>query len=292
MRVRRPSLRRRLTIYAAILAPLTLTALVLDFRGIIESRVFYFPMREHFLTPRGIEDVIFTTPDGLTLHAWYIPPTGRRPTDPPAPAILHVHGNAGHIGWHADFSRFLAEHDFGVFIFDYRGYGRSDRPLRRLQRDDLLTDTLAAFDYLKSRPDVDPDAIALYGVSLGGVLALAAAAERPDARAVVSVSAFASWRGIARTHGSPLALAAVKPGLDAANSIARLGSRPVLLIHGAADTIVPPSNLVALETAARAAGVPVQTLITQDGHNDIIIDDRAAQRHITDFLASHLMHHP
>jgi uncharacterized protein len=241
-------------------------------------------MREQFQTPRGVEDVTFTTPDGLTLHAWYLPPRAHLPTDPPAPAIVHVHGNAGHIGWHADFSRYLTGHGFGVLIFDYRGFGRSDMPQRRLRRDDLLTDTLAAFDYLRSRPDVDPERIALYGVSLGGVLALAAAAERPQARAVVSIAAFASWRGIARTHGSPLGLAAIKSGRDAIESIAKLDSRPVLLIHGAADTIVPPINMSLLETAARAVGVPVQTLTTRAGHNDIVVEEPEAQRHIAEFL--------
>jgi uncharacterized protein len=290
VRKRRPTLRRRLKTYAAILTVLLLAALVFDLRGIIESRVFYFPMREQFQTPRGVEDVTFTTPDGLTLHAWYLPPRNHQPTDspappaPPAPVILHVHGNAGHIGWHADFSRFLTGHGFGILIFDYRGFGRSDMPRRHLRRDDLLTDTLAAFDYLKTRPDVDPDRIALYGVSLGGVLALAAAAERPDARAVVSIAAFASWRGIARTHGSPLGFAAIKSGLDAADSITKLGSRPVLLVHGAADTIVPPINMTLLETAARAAGVPVQTLTTPAGHNDIVVEELDAQRQIAEFL--------
>jgi uncharacterized protein len=286
--VRRFTLRRRLTAYGCLLVGLLVTTLVFDTRCFIESRCFYFPSREVFLTPHGAQDVSIPTPDGLMLHGWYIPPRGWRSGDPPAPAVLHVHGNAGHIGVHLDFSEFLTRHGFGVLIFDYRGYGRSDLPRRWLRREDLLVDTRAALDYLLSRPDVDPARIALYGVSLGGGLALAAAAERPEPAAVVSIAAFASWRGIATTHATALAARAIKSGLDGAESITRLGDRPVLLVHGTADTIVPFRHAELLHGAAQSAGVRSELLRLPSGHNDIVVGDGAAQRQIAAFLEAAL----
>ena len=94
-------------------------------------------------------------------------------------AILHVHGNAGHVANHAEFSAFLTQAGFHVLVFDYRGYGRSDDG-GRLTRAKLVADTHAALDYLLRRDDVDPERIGMLGYSLGGVIGLAAAAEREE----------------------------------------------------------------------------------------------------------------
>lgn len=289
---RRYSLRRRLAVYGGIVLALLVAAIVFDARCFIESRCFYYPLRETFITPPGAEDVAITTPDGLTLHGWFILPRGWKAGDPAPPAVLHVHGNAGHVGWHIDFSEYLTRQGFAVLIFDYRGYGRSDLPRRALQREDLLIDTLAALDHLIARPDVDAKRVAIYGVSLGGVLALAAAAERQEVKAVVSIAAFASWRGIVSTHGTPLARVAVKRGLDAVDSIAALGQRPALLVHGSRDTVVPPASGELLAAAAKASGVPAELLRLPAGHNDIVIGDAAAQRQIAEFLQRSVVQEP
>src|SRR5690606_10025203 len=132
----------------------------------LEARMAYFPSREPFETPAGYEDVTFQTPDGLRLHGWFMPAVGAAPAgsmggsagsggagDAAAgrrPAIIHVHGNTGHVALHADFSAFLTQAGFHVFVFDYRGFGRSDGG-GRLTRAALLADTHAAIDYLRAR---------------------------------------------------------------------------------------------------------------------------------------------
>src|SRR4051794_2500879 len=139
------SRRRALTWLAAIITFLGLST-VLDACGYLESRLLYFPGRDRFLTPRGVEDVSFPTTEGLNLHAWFIPAQGHAPGAGPAPAILHVHGNAGNIADHAGFSAFLPREGFSVLLFDYRGYGRSDLSPRKFNREDLIADTDAALD--------------------------------------------------------------------------------------------------------------------------------------------------
>src|SRR5690606_15378510 len=103
--------------------------IVLDFRGWLEARMAYFPSREAFQTPAGYEDVSFQSEGGLTLHGWFMPAVGSGPgaRDERRPAIVHVHGNAGHVALHEEFSAFLTQAGFHVFLFDYRGFGRSDR---------------------------------------------------------------------------------------------------------------------------------------------------------------------
>ena len=120
------------------------------------------------------EDVSFTTSDGLRLHGWYIPSrNGAAVVDFP-----------GRLGTQAH-ARMLARHGYGVLLFDRRGEGRSEG------NGNLLgwggdKDIIAAVDWLKRRPEVDPRRIGGIGLSVGGELMLEAAAKDPDLAAVVS----------------------------------------------------------------------------------------------------------
>ena len=120
------------------------------------------------------EDVTFTTSDGLTLHGWYIPSRN-------GAAIVDYPGRLGTQA-HA---RMLARHGYGVLLFDRRGEGRSEGGGNLLGWGGEK-DIIAAVDWLKSRPDVDPDRIGGIGLSVGGELMLEAAAKDPDLAAVVS----------------------------------------------------------------------------------------------------------
>lgn len=274
------------------------SAAMIDVRGLVESRLFYWPYRQPFLRAPTAEDVYFTTPDGLRLHAWYFPAEGRSPGDPPAPAILHIHGNAGNINSHSEFSSFFIREGYSVLLFDYRGFGRSDLPKRRLCREDLVTDARAALEYLASREDVDPARITLYGVSLGAVIGLAAAAQDPQAAphphttpsSIIAVAGFSSWQGIARDHAGSIACRLIRPGLDATDSIAKLGAQasppPLLIVHGEADEIVPVAHANTLKTAADQAGLDVRVILDPEAdHNSIVFTSRELQRRIVEWLA-------
>lgn len=244
-----------------------LAALLLGVRwtGVAEA-LFYFPSREAFRTPAGCEDVWFASKDGTKLHGWFI-----RASDAAAgevrPAVLHCHGNAGNIESHAGFSSFLVGHGVHVFIFDYRGYGRSDpgRPRRGV----LLEDASAAFDALAARDDVGK--IGVYGVSLGGVFALGVAGEKERAASVCTVSAFSSWAGVAGDHTSVLGRVLMGGGLDPVKLAPRLGKREYLIVHGDSDDIVPARHAAVIERAAEGAGVPARrVMIAGAGHNEIM----------------------
>ncbi len=277
-----PHGRRRAPVrHAIFLLALAAGVFAVGASGCME-RLFFYPDRSPFTTPPGVEDVSFSTPDGLTLHGWFIPPNGRADDAPPAPAVLHVHGNAGNVSQHLDFCRFLADEGFAVLLFDYRSYGRSDPgPLRRRR---LVSDAHAALDALLARPGIDPTRIAVYGNSLGAVVGLALAAERPEVRAVVSAAAFSRWQRIAADHTGLLGRALIRHGLDAEVSAATLGNRQLLVIHGAADEIVPAYHAERIADSARAARVPVTVFLLEGvTHNDLMLT-RPAQRAVAGFL--------
>lgn len=251
--------------------------------GCIEARAFYYPGSAGLPAPAGAEDVRFPTTGGLTLHGWFIPASS--PTPGPAPTVLHVHGNAGDVSDHLVACEFLAEVGFNVLLFDYRGFGRSDRG--RLRRERLVEDTQAALDYLLARPDVDRERVAVFGYSLGGVLGLAAS-ERPEVRAVVVYAAFSTWRGVAADHGGVLGRVLIRSGRDAADSVRRLGDRPLLIVHGTDDQVVPYHHGAALLGAANAAGVPAELLRVEGGDHFSIATDPAVREAVAAFLRREL----
>ncbi len=120
------------------------------------------------------EEVSFTTSDGLRLEGWYIPSrNGAAVVDFP-----------GRLGTQAH-ARMLARHGYGVLLFDRRGEGHSEGAGNMLGWGGEK-DIIAAVDWLKKRPDVDPRRIGGIGFSVGGELMLEAAAKDPDLAAVVS----------------------------------------------------------------------------------------------------------
>lgn len=253
------------------------------------DRLFFYPDRSPFLTPPGAEDVRFPTTDGLSLHGWFFAGAGTRTPGARRPTVLFVHGNAGNVANHADFATFLVDAGISVLVFDYRAYGRSDAPKRTLRREDLLDDTNAALDYLLDRNDVDPHRVGLYGYSLGAVLGLAVAPKRSEVRCVAAGGGFASWHGIAGDHAPGLGWLLVRRGHDAADNAARLGQRPLLVVHGARDEIVPVAHAGRIAGAAKDGGVFVETYISDDGtHNGLIWEDPAVPSHLTAFFATHL----
>ena len=274
---------RRLRLFI-ILTLLLAIVPIMNFTGCAESTAFYFPTRESFVTPKGFEDVTITTPDGVKLHAWFMPAHNRAAGAGPAPAVIHCHGNAGNISSHEAFSRFLPHSGVSVLIFDYRGYGRSEIA-GRLNRAACMTDTLAAYDYLKSRKDVDTSRIGAYGVSLGGAFALQLAADHPEIRSICTVSAFTSFPEVASDHVPILASLLIRRGLDGSANAARLGNRSYLIVHGDRDDIIPPAHATRLAAAARSAGVPVEVFMVSDaGHNDVLFMNDEAKQRIAEFF--------
>lgn len=201
------------------------------------------------------EDVQFKTADGLLLHGWFLPARGdARGT------ILFLHGNAENISTHIASVYWLPAHGFNVFLPDYRGYGRSQGTpsLAGIQED-----IDSSMRYLLGRRDVDPERLIVFGQSLGGALAIhyvAHSAQRRHIRALVTESAFASYRDIAREKlaafwlswplSRPLAYT-VDDAFSPIHSIAAISPTPVLIIHGENDAIVPVEHAQRLYQAAK-----------------------------------------
>ncbi|MEZ4643471.1 MAG: alpha/beta fold hydrolase [Chloroflexota bacterium] len=122
------------------------------------------------------ENITLTSADNTRLSAWYIPSTN-------GAAILLLHGHSGNrLGamYHAEK---LVSAGYGVLMPDLRRHGSSEGKVfgrGEAERDDVLT----AVSYLSKRPDINPGGIGIFGISVGGTLALHAAAATVAIRAV------------------------------------------------------------------------------------------------------------
>lgn len=250
--------------------------------GWFESMLFYYPSRRAVETPPGYRDVWIETDDGVRLHAWFVPARGLEPGGQ-APVVVHCHGNAGNVADHEAFSSFLADRGISVLIFDYRGYGQSTN--RRRTRAGLVTDSLAAADFARAMPETDPDRVGVFGYSLGGTFASVVAMEREWVRGLCIAAGFRSWPEIAGFHGGRVARWLTPGDTAAEENVAKLGGRPLLVVHGSEDFIVPVKHGRAIAEAARDAGVPVDFLERPGlGHNEVVAFDRVSRDAVGDFF--------
>jgi fermentation-respiration switch protein FrsA (DUF1100 family) len=211
-----------------------------------QRHLLYIPFG-HVASPAAVglpqaEEVVFRTEDGLTLAAWFVSAETR-----PAPfTILVFNGNAGNRSFRAPLALALAKADLSVLLFDYRGYGgNAGRPSEA----GLAADARGARTYLEQRRDVDPRRIVYFGESLGTGVAVALALERPPA-ALILRSPYTSMTELGQHHYPFLPVRLLLS--DRYPSIERIGQirRPLLIIAGDRDSIVPPQQSLRFFNAA------------------------------------------
>jgi fermentation-respiration switch protein FrsA (DUF1100 family) len=174
------------------------------------------------------------------VEAWYLPPLIA--VRGPVPLLLFTHGNGELIDhWPSAFQE-PRRHGVAVLLVEYPGYGRSGgAPSQR----SVTATVLAAFDWASQQPSVDPDRIIAYGRSVGGGAAAALADQRPVA-ALILESTFINVEVFARRFGAPGLL--VRDRFDNL-AIVRRFSRPLLILHGKHDDMIPVSQARALHDA-------------------------------------------
>lgn len=229
------------------------------------------------------EPVIFTAADGMPIHAQLFRPRGLAAGEK-RPALLFFHGGSHRqmlLGWHYSFyynnayamNQYLANRGYLVLSVNYRsgiGYGLRFREAERQGAGGAseFNDVLGAGLYLRSRPDVDPKRIGLWGGSYGGYLTALGLARASDL--------FAAGVDFHGVHDWNEGIRIFFPDYDPTPEQRRLAldsspmawldrwRSPVLLIHGDDDRNVFFSQTVRLAEQLRDRGVEVETLALPD----------------------------
>ena len=222
---------------AMVLLKWTLIVLVVGYVGVaavlyvVQRALMYFPDPEQ--TPPAAaglpaaQEILLETADRERLIAWHVPPRGDRPV------VLYLHGNGGALSHRAERFRTLTADGTGLVAVDYRGYGGSSgRPTEA----GLLIDAETAYGFAAAR--YAASRIALWGESLGTGVAVALAAERPIGRLVLEAP-FTSAVDLAAGRYSFVPVRwLMKDQFRSDQRIAAVAA-PLLVLHGARDTIVP-----------------------------------------------------
>ncbi len=211
-------------------------------RGLLGSesanRLFYFPTHDVPATPEKwgfrYEDVDFKSTDGTDLHGWFMPARGKETKG----TVVFSHGNAGSVGHHLGFVMWLVEAGYQVFMYDYRGFGKSGGTV---DRRGMLEDVKSAFHYVAGRKDVDAKRLVSYGHSLGGAKSVTALAEKPveGLRALVIDGTFSSYQAMGKVVGGQLGADLITDELSPKDFIAKIKGIPLLVVHGDLDQVVP-----------------------------------------------------
>jgi len=201
--------------------------------GLLEKTLVCFPEKAHDGRPEDfglqVRDLYFETRDRVKLHGWLFV------RDPQAPFLLWCHGNAGNISHRLDNIARLQSAGINVFIFDYRGYGKSQGTL---SEQGFYRDGEAAWETLLREGPVPPARVVLFGRSLGCAMAADLATKVPAAGLILE-SGFPHLGAMAKVH-YPFVFSErlLSSRYDALSRLKRI-KMPVLVIHGDRDTIVP-----------------------------------------------------
>jgi dipeptidyl aminopeptidase/acylaminoacyl peptidase len=240
------------------------------------------------------QQVIYNASDGMPIHAQLFMPPGSSPGQK-HPALVFMHGGSRRqmmLGWHyMDYynnayamNQYLANQGYIVLSINYRsgiGYGMNFREAVNYGASGAseFHDVEGAGLYLRTRPDVDPAHIGLWGGSYGGYLTALGLARASDLFAAgVDFHGVHDWSARANGGGrggaaAPAAPAIPDPAREEAARLAfqsspmaavRTWRSPVLLIHGDDDRNVDFSQTVELAGALRRQGTYFEQLIIPD----------------------------
>ena len=246
-----------------------------------------FPEKE-MVVPQAVS---ITAADGMQIPGQlFLPPSlkaGER-----RPAVIFLHGGSRRqmlLGWHPmyyyhgayAFNQYLASRGFVVLSVNYRsgtGYGMEFREAIDYGATGAseFQDVLGAGLYLRSRADVDPQRIGLWGGSYGGYLTAMGLARASDLFAAgVDLHGVHDWSGTRHSGHAPRRPddGGVPAQAFESSPMSNLDGwkSPVLLIHGDDDRSVIFNQTVQLVDELRKRKVDYELLVFPDEVHDFLL---------------------
>ena len=202
------------------------------------------------------EDVSFASADGIVLKGWLVKSArhGQKSS-----AIVICHGVGANRSDFTGLAASLSQRGHFVLLFDFRAHGESGGRRTSLGYHEQK-DIDAALAFLKTRHEIDPGRIGIYGFSMGGSTAILAAAKTGAFSAVVADSAFTRLRDQAKDAitgfyhlpafpflqlavlGYELYFQTHVDAISPVSTIAAIAPRPVLIVAGEGDKLIQPDN--------------------------------------------------
>jgi uncharacterized protein len=199
---------------------------------------------------------------------------------PPWPGMLILHGAGSRKENHADFARACAARGWAALAFDQRGHGASSDEMAP----GALADVVRMAGFLAGLDGVDGDRICVRGSSMGGFMAIHAAASSESIAGAIAICP-AGEDGLRRGlrsgelefRAGPEAAAVLDAWLaehDLRQAVALTGRKPLLLGHARGDERIPYTWS---EELYECAVEPRKLILVPGGHHRSIQHDPELQ---------------
>jgi fermentation-respiration switch protein FrsA (DUF1100 family) len=209
--------------------------------------------------------------DGLAYQLW-LPES-----EPPWPGIVVLHGAGSRKENHGDFARLAADLGWAVITYDQRGHGESLGEMSPT----AIADATAMARLLGRHDGVDPERVCARGSSMGGFVAIHAAAVSDTIAGVIAVCPAGERMLLESLRSDPLEMradrAALEPWLeehDLREAVALLGEKPLILLHAKGDDEVPADWS---EELFERAAEPRKLILVPGGHHRSVQHDPELQ---------------
>jgi uncharacterized protein len=191
-------------------------------------------------------------------------------TPPPWPGIVICHGAGSRKENHADFGRACAAAGWAAIAYDQRGHGEAGDEVSPRMIDDASRVARA----LAGQDGVDPARVCARGSSLGGFIAIHAAATSDAIAGVIAICPAGERHllrglrdGSLEIGGDARARADLEAWLaehDLREAVPRLAGRPLILIHARGDERIESEWS---EELYASAGEPKKLILIPGGHH-------------------------
>lgn len=204
------------------------------------------------------EYISFKNKAGINLKGWFIPASKKSDK-----TIMFLHGWGLNKGDILENTFFLREQGFNLFYFDFRSSGESDNGPSSIGYFEAQ-DAQSALDYICYTHPQETKHIGLYGLSMGAAVAVYTAAHNKQIECLVIEGCYYSYKKVvarwAKKHRHvpyfPLVALTLffvrkRLGFDPEdycpkNNIKKISLKPILIINGEEDTLVPCQDVQAL----------------------------------------------
>ena len=213
------------------------------------------------------EKVSFKTSDGLSLKGWFIP-SPRGPQE--KRTLIMCHGWGDNKGELLRFTHFLNDiAGLNLFYFDFRSHGESEGEITTLGYYELI-DFAAAIRYLMDNKPWAVEHLGVFGQSMGAAVTVMSMPDHPEIKAAVLESPFTDYRQVVRQWAwnrfhipyFPIIVVTLwmlrwrvgEAGVATYSPrrfIAKIAPRPLLIIGGQDDALMPESDVRKLFSAAK-----------------------------------------
>ncbi|KAG4301723.1 hypothetical protein PCK1_002208 [Pneumocystis canis] len=210
------------------------------------------------------EDVVLSTPDGISLHAYLSIYNNSRPT------FIYFHANAGNMGHRLPIVKHLYyDLKCNVLIFSYRGYGHSTGTP---SENGIMIDSFTVLNYVHKHPILSKTPIIAYGQSLGGAVAIQSVFANQDKYSALIVEN--TFLSIPKLILDTMPYMFLIIGLchqrwSSEDYISFIKNIPILFLSGQKDEVIPFYHMHTLYHLSSTK--KVFKIFKEGTHNDTII---------------------